>query len=150
MPTFAGRPSTVSSLTPVEIPQNPMVGQQRQQISELQFDKFPTPSSFLYWKIRFKNQATTCSDFHRKQCYGSKKWRWSIQWVNKNHHDQLLERMFQILRCWTRRLPLTAMRPKKAWNLCKKHIQARRERQDYIPFALRRVGIVVYINEGAG
>ena len=40
-----------------------MVGQQRQQISELQFDKFPTPSSFLYWKIRFKNEVTTCSDF---------------------------------------------------------------------------------------
>ena len=37
--------------------------QQRQQISELQFDKFPTPCSFLYWKIKFKNQVTTCSDF---------------------------------------------------------------------------------------
>ena len=34
-------------LIPVEIPQNPMVGQQRQQISELQFDKFPTPHSFF-------------------------------------------------------------------------------------------------------
>ena len=53
----------MSSLIPVEIPQNPMVGQQRQQISELQFDKFPTPHSFLCWKIRFKNQATTCTDF---------------------------------------------------------------------------------------
>ena len=41
MPTFAGRPSTVSSLMPVGFPQNSMVGQQRQQISELQFDKFP-------------------------------------------------------------------------------------------------------------
>ena len=40
-----------------------MVGQQRQQISELQFDEFTTPSSFLYWKIRFKSQVTTCSDF---------------------------------------------------------------------------------------
>ena len=37
--------------------------QQRQQISELQFDKFLTPSSFLCWKIRFKTQVTTCSDF---------------------------------------------------------------------------------------
>ena len=40
-----------------------MVGQQRQQIPEHQFDKFPTPSSFVYWKIRFKSQVTTCSDF---------------------------------------------------------------------------------------
>ena len=63
MPTFARRPSTMSSLFPVDIPQNSVVGQQRQQISELQFDKFPTPQSFLCWKIRFKNQVTTCSDF---------------------------------------------------------------------------------------
>ena len=62
-PTFAGRPSTMSSPLPVEFPQNSMVGQQRQQISELQFDKFPTSQSFLVWKILFKNQATTCSDF---------------------------------------------------------------------------------------
>ena len=47
---------------PVDIPQSSMVGQQRHQILELQFDKFPTPSSFLYWKIRFKSQVTTCSD----------------------------------------------------------------------------------------
>ena len=40
MPTFARRPSTISSFFPVDIPQNSMVGQQRQQISELQFDKF--------------------------------------------------------------------------------------------------------------
>ena len=43
-----------------------MVGQQRQQISELPFDKFPTPSSFLCWKIRFINKVTTCSDFPSK------------------------------------------------------------------------------------
>ena len=63
MQTFAPRPLTTSSTIPVELPQNYMVGQQRQQISELQFDKFPNPQSFLLWKIRFKNQATTCSDF---------------------------------------------------------------------------------------
>ena len=38
-------------------------GWTRQQISELQFDKFPNPQSLLVWKIRFKNQVTTCSDF---------------------------------------------------------------------------------------
>ena len=34
-----------------------------QQISELQFGKFPSPQTFLVWKIRFKNQVTTCYDF---------------------------------------------------------------------------------------
>ena len=62
MPMFARRPSTMSSSIPLEIPQNPTFGQQRQKISELQFDKFPAPHSFLCWKIRFKNQATTFSD----------------------------------------------------------------------------------------
>ena len=52
----------MSCTIPVELQQNYVVGQQRQQISELQFDKFPNPQSFLVWKIRFKNQATTCSD----------------------------------------------------------------------------------------
>ena len=59
MPTIAGRPSTMNSFFPVDIPQNSMVGQQRQQISERQFDKFPTPSTFIW----FKNQVTVCSDF---------------------------------------------------------------------------------------
>ena len=41
MPTFGRGPSTLRSLTPVEFPQNSMVGQRRQQISELHFDKCP-------------------------------------------------------------------------------------------------------------
>ena len=53
----------MSSSIPVDLPQNSLFGQQRQQISELQFDEFPTPHSFLCWKIRFKNQVTTRSDF---------------------------------------------------------------------------------------
>ena len=63
MPTFARRPSSVSPSIPAEFQQNSMVGQQSQQISELQFDTFSTPQSFLVWKIRFKNQVATCSDF---------------------------------------------------------------------------------------
>ena len=92
MPTFAGRPSTVSSLIPVDFPQTSTVGFQRQQISELQFDKFPNPQSFLIWKIRFKNQVTSYSVFRRKQCYGSKKWRWLTLWKNSSPRDHLLER----------------------------------------------------------
>ena len=63
MPTFATKPLTTSSTILVELPQTYMVGQQRLQISELHFDKFLDPQSFLVWNIRFKDSATTCSDF---------------------------------------------------------------------------------------
>ena len=57
MPMFARRPSTMSSSIPVEIPQNPMVGQQRQKISELQFDKFPAPDSFLMLEDKIQESS---------------------------------------------------------------------------------------------
>ena len=63
MPIFAARPSTMNSFLPVEFPHNSRVGQQRHQISELQFDKFIGPQSFFVWTIRFNNQVTNCSDF---------------------------------------------------------------------------------------
>ena len=37
--------------------------QQRVQISDLYFDKFPTPATFACWKIRFKTEVCTCSQF---------------------------------------------------------------------------------------
>ena len=37
--------------------------QQRLQISDLHFDKFPTPATFACWKIRFKTDVCTCSQF---------------------------------------------------------------------------------------
>ena len=37
--------------------------QQRLQISDLHFDKFPTPATFACWKIRFKTEECTCSQF---------------------------------------------------------------------------------------
>ena len=53
IPTFATSSLTTSSTRPVELSQNYMVGQHRQQTSELQIDKFSNPQSFLMWKIRF-------------------------------------------------------------------------------------------------
>ena len=35
--------------------------QQRLQISDHHFDKFPTPTTFACWKIRFKTEVCTCS-----------------------------------------------------------------------------------------
>ena len=37
--------------------------QQRLQISDLHFDKFPPPATFACWKIRFKTKVCTCSQF---------------------------------------------------------------------------------------
>ena len=37
--------------------------QQRLQISDLHFDKFPTPATFACWKIRFKTEVCTCLQF---------------------------------------------------------------------------------------
>ena len=36
---------------------------QRLQISDLHFDKFPTRATFACWKIRFKTEVCTCSQF---------------------------------------------------------------------------------------
>ena len=33
------------------------------RISDLHFDKFPTPATFACWKIRFKTEVRTCSQF---------------------------------------------------------------------------------------
>ena len=40
--------------------------QQRLQISDLHFDKFPSPATFACWKIRFKTEVRICSQFPTK------------------------------------------------------------------------------------
>ena len=42
---------------------NCVADRQRLQISDLHFDKFPTPATFVCWKIRFKTEVCTCSQF---------------------------------------------------------------------------------------
>ena len=37
--------------------------QQRLQILDLHFDKFLTPATFACWKMRFKTEVRTCSQF---------------------------------------------------------------------------------------
>ena len=37
--------------------------QQRLQISDVHFDKFPTPATFACWKRRFKTEVCTCEQF---------------------------------------------------------------------------------------
>ena len=47
--------------------------QQRLQISDLHFDKFPTPATFACWKIRFKTEVCTCSQFPTE----------ALQWIKE-------------------------------------------------------------------
>ena len=58
-------PSAKSSVIPSggDSLKNHGADQQRLQISDLHFDKFPTPATFACWKIRFKTEICTCSQF---------------------------------------------------------------------------------------
>ena len=47
----------------VDYSKNYGADQQRLQISDLHFHKFPTPATFACWKIRFKTEVCTCSQF---------------------------------------------------------------------------------------
>ena len=62
-------PSAKNSVIPNEGDSSKNYGadQQRLQISDLHFDKFLTPARFACWKIRFKTEVCTCSQFS----YGS-------------------------------------------------------------------------------
>ena len=58
-------PSAKNSIIPSEGDSSKKYGadQQRLQISDLHFDKFSTPATFACWKIRFKTDVCTCSQF---------------------------------------------------------------------------------------
>ena len=52
--------------------------QQRLQISDLHVDKFPTPATFAFWKIRFKTEVCTCSQFPTEAMH----WIKEVEMVN--------------------------------------------------------------------
>ena len=53
----------LSFLSGRDSPKNYGADQQRLQISDLHFDKFPTQATIACWKIRFKTEVGTCSQF---------------------------------------------------------------------------------------
>ena len=57
--------SARNSFEPCEgrFPKDYGADQQRLQISDLHFDKFPYPATFACWKITFKTEVCTCSQF---------------------------------------------------------------------------------------
>ena len=58
-------PSARNSFVPCEgrFSKNYGADQQRLQISDPHFDKFPTPATFACWKIRHKTEVCTCTQF---------------------------------------------------------------------------------------
>ena len=68
-------PSAKNSVIPSEgdSSKNHGADQQRLQISDLHFDKFPTPATFACWKMRFKTEVCTCSQFPTE----------AIQWIKE-------------------------------------------------------------------
>ena len=77
-------PSAKNSVIPSEGDSSKNYGadQQRLQISDLHFDKFPTPATVACWKIEIQDWGMYLFTIS----YGSyaldqKKWRWLIQWM---------------------------------------------------------------------
>ena len=64
-PRFAREFSTWNPPSHAEgaYPQNCMVEQPRNQVSEMHFDKFPDPSTFQCWKRSFKTEVCSCFNF---------------------------------------------------------------------------------------
>ena len=64
-PRFQTGPAAENSFDPKEgrFSKNYGADQQRLQISEVHIDRFPTPTTFACWKIRFKTEMCTCSQF---------------------------------------------------------------------------------------
>ena len=68
-------PSAKSSVTPREGDSlnNYGADQQRLQISDLHFDKFRSPATFAYWKIKIKTEVCICSQFPAEAMHWIKK-----------------------------------------------------------------------------
>ena len=57
--------------------------QQRLQISDLHFDKFPTPATFACWKIMFKTEVCTFSQFATE----------TMQWIKEVEFVESLDEL---------------------------------------------------------
>ena len=55
--------------------------QERLQISDLLFDKFPTPATFACWKIKFKTERCICSQFPTE----------AMQWIQEVEMCRILK-----------------------------------------------------------
>ena len=98
--------------------------QQWLQISDPHFDKFLLPATFACWKIRFKTEVCTCSQFHTE----------AMLWINEvevfesvdyfKSSRSIEELMVQTLSCstqellqhWTKSFRIPASRKRSVWR----------------------------------
>ena len=71
------------------------VDQQRLQILELHFDKFPTPQTLTCWRIRFKTEVCPCSNFPAEAMLCINGWSNIVFVTRKNITSG--ERLFQTI-----------------------------------------------------
>ena len=75
-------------------------------ISELHFDKFHTHPTFSCWKIRFKTQICSCSDFPSE----AMSWIKEVEMVDSvddlKSSRSIKGTDFRILKYWTRKVHL--------------------------------------------
>ena len=69
--------------------------QQRLQISDLHFDKFPTPATFACWKIRFKTEVCTCSQFPTE----AMQWIKEVEMVDSVDGFLNLHHQYEVFQC---------------------------------------------------
>ena len=97
---------------------------QRLQISDLHFDKFPNPATFACWKIRFKTEVCICSQMSTEAMQWSKKWRWLIQWMNWDLRHLLVVfqcrilkyLMWGLLQRWTKSSIIPTSKGESVWR----------------------------------
>ena len=105
-PICQSGPSARNSVIPSDggFSKNYGADQQRLQISDSHFDKFPTPATFACWKIRFKTEVCTCSQFPTEAMLWIKEVEMVNQWMMSNLRALSEEFLGQILKYSMRRL----------------------------------------------
>ena len=90
-PRFARKPTTMNSFFPAERVTPTELRGRSTKTSDLGASsrQIPTPSTRVSCRIQYMRPRTVITATRsvlvpvlpRRQCYGSKKWRWSIQWT---------------------------------------------------------------------
>ena len=104
-PRFAGNVPTVNlpSFREEVYPQTYMFGQPKNHISDLQFEKFPTPSTFQYWKTVSKQKCILVQITLRNQRVGFEKSSCLLLRTILRRRGQFWEINIQTSRCLMRR-----------------------------------------------
>ena len=125
-PRCHSEPWARNSFDPCEerISKNYGADQQRLQISDLHFGKFPNPATFASWKIRFKIEVRTCSQYPTEAMLWIKEVEMaeSVDDLKSSRSvmDQILRYSTRkLLRHWTESSRIPASRKRSVWRTWK-------------------------------